>query len=337
MAIARPAVTSRLWINVWLCLMLIILGAAISLKTGYSNISWQQIYNAFTGEVSVIVKISVFELRFPRLLLVSMCGAMLAASGALMQSVSRNNLASPGLTGVSNGAALGIVLAVTYQWLPLIYIPWLGLICGLVVGFISLSLSGIRDANPMKLVLSGAAINALCLAIIAAVLIHARADASELLYWLAGGFSGRSWSQVTMILPWFIFTVIAVTLCASQTRWLQLTDEQLSSLGYNAGRWRFLLTITAIAMVAPTVVVAGPIGFVGLVIPHLTSRLVPRSSTKWLPLCMLLGAAMLLWADTFCKLLAIKQEMPVGVVTAVLGSPLLIAYIISQGKTKRAS
>ncbi|MEN5015689.1 vitamin B12 ABC transporter permease BtuC [Erwinia sp. Eh17-17] len=271
----------------------------------------------------------VWQLRLPRSLAVMLVGASLAVSGAAMQALFNNPLAEPGLLGVSGGAGVGLVLCIfagmTGTW-PMS----LGAIVGaLVVTFILLRFAR-QHLSSSRLLLAGVALGIICSALMTwAVYFSSSMDLRQLMYWMMGGFSGVDWRY-----GWLMLALLPALLWLSgQTRVLNLLalgEISAQQLGLPLVLWRNLLVIAIGWLVGVSVALAGAIGFVGLVIPHLL-RLNGLSDHRiLLPGCALAGAGVLLAADIIARIALTSAELPIGVVTATLGAPVFIWLLLSN-------
>ncbi|WP_338520124.1 vitamin B12 ABC transporter permease BtuC [Erwinia aphidicola] len=271
----------------------------------------------------------VWQLRLPRSLAVMLVGAALAVAGAAMQALFTNPLAEPGLLGVSGGAGVGLVLCIFTGSNS----PWmmsLAAICGaLLVTLILLRLAR-RQLSTSRLLLAGVALGIICSALMTwAVYFSSNLDLRQLMYWMMGGFSGVDWRY-----GWLMLALMPVLLWLSgRARVLNplaLGEVSARQLGLPLVLWRNLLVMAIGWLVGVSVALAGAIGFVGLVIPHIL-RLNGLSDHRiLLPGCALAGAGVLLAADIIARVALTSAELPIGVVTATLGAPVFIWLLLSN-------
>ena len=299
------------------------------LTVGRLSLSSAQLWAALLWQGDSLAQVVVWDLRLPRALLAFLVGASLALSGLVMQRVSRNPLASPGLTGVSAGAALAVVAGILLLKSDSSQTPWLAIIGGLIAGLLTLLLAGGRQLQPTRIVLAGVAVTALCGGLTTTLLLQAEADAGEFLYWMAGGVAGRSWPQLTLLLSCMAPPLLALWLTRRNLELLGGGDEMALSLGLRPARWRAWYLILATILAASTVAVAGPIGFVGLLAPHMVRFCWPGQRLP-MGLCLLLGGILLMAADLLARLPGTAQEIPLGVMTALLGGPLLLRLMVKE-------
>lgn len=271
----------------------------------------------------------VWQLRLPRSLAVMLVGAALAVAGAAMQALFTNPLAEPGLLGVSGGAGVGLVLCIFTGSNS----PWmmsLAAICGaLLVTLILLRLAR-RQLSTSRLLLAGVALGIICSALMTwAVYFSSNLDLRQLMYWMMGGFSGVDWRY-----GWLMLALMPVLLWLSGRarvlNLLALGEVSTRQLGLPLVLWRNLLVMAIGWLVGVSVALAGAIGFVGLVIPHIL-RLNGLSDHRiLLPGCALAGAGVLLAADIIARVALTSAELPIGVVTATLGAPVFIWLLLSN-------
>ncbi len=308
-------------------LLALLVTATLALAVGAVPVSPDTLWHLLLGTESGLPAILVWELRLPRFLAGLLVGASLGVAGWVMQTVTRNPLASPGLTGVVAGASMLVVVAQVCFMVSAIWLPWLGMLGGAGAAALTFVLAAQGGFSPLRLALAGIAVTALATALTTAFLLFSGAQAQQLYFWLAGGLLGRGWSHVQLILPW-AGTGLALVLGFSRyLNLLRLDDEIARGLGARVLLWRLGFVAIAVALTAATVAVAGPVGFVGLVAPHLVRLLLPSDQRLALPAVMLLGALLVTLSDLLARTLAAPAELPLGMFTALLGGPLFIWLI----------
>ncbi|QML56510.1 vitamin B12 ABC transporter permease BtuC [Escherichia coli] len=275
----------------------------------------------------------VWQIRLPRTLAVLLVGAALALSGAVMQALFENPLAEPGLLGVSNGAGVGLIAAVLLGQgqLP----DWaLGLcaIAGALIITLILLRFARRHLSTSRLLLAGVALGIICSALMTwAIYFSTSVDLRQLMYWMMGGFGGVDWRQ-----SWLMVALIPVLLwicCQSRPmNMLALGEISARQLGLPLWLWRNVLVAATGWMVGVSVALAGAIGFIGLVIPHILRLCGLTDHRVLLPGCALAGATALLLADIVARLALASAELPIGVVTATLGAPVFIWLLLKAGR-----
>ncbi|MFD6098055.1 FecCD family ABC transporter permease [Nocardiopsis flavescens] len=287
--------------------------------------------------LSVLREGIVWNLRMPRALLAAVCGAGLALCGAVMQSLLRNPLADPFVLGVSSGASTGAVVVIVLGWGAGAVSLSAGAFVGAVLSFgLVVLLSHTLGATMDRVVLSGVAAMQLFSALTSfIVLTSADAETTRgVLFWLLGSLAGAQWSDVVLC-ALVLAAVLAV--CLAHTGTLDafaFGEEAAAHLGVRVARARLLLLTATALLTAAMVSVAGAIGFVGLVLPHITRLLTGSGHARLLPVTALAGAVFLVWVDTAARTLLDPQEIPVGVVTSLIGVP---AFIVVLYRVRRAS
>ncbi|EKQ69031.1 ABC-type Fe3+-siderophore transport system, permease component [Leptolyngbyaceae cyanobacterium JSC-12] len=312
----------------------LLLTIALSLSQGSVAMSPVQVWQALTHQGDGLHQTIVWELRLPRIVAALVVGAALGLSGALLQGLLRNGLADPFVLGISAGAGLVAITLITLNVL-MVWVPlgaWIGAI-GTAALVYALGYAGGRIAIE-RLILAGVAVSSLFGAVQTTLLLLAddgRIQAA--LNWLVGSLNGRGWSEVIMAGPYVGISLLVGCLLARPLNLLNLGDDLAASLGTSLVRSRLLIGAVASLLAACAVSMAGLIGFVGLVVPH-GVRLLVGSDYRWvLPLSAIAGAWVLTIADLIARLGAI--ELPVGAITALLGSPLFIWLLYQRGSIKR--
>lgn len=266
----------------------------------------------------------VHTFRLPRIVLAFLIGMALAVSGTIMQGITRNPLADPYLLGVSSGASLAAVtLIVAVTSVPLSLVPWAAFGGALITAFTIYTLAWKGGtSSPIRLILIGIALQALFGALITVMLLFGDInDVQQAYVWMAGSIYGRNWEHVHAIGGWLLVFVPVSLLMARHLNLLNLGDETARGLGVRVELMRIVLLVVSVALAAAAVAVAGTIGFVGLVAPHAARRLVGPSHEGLLPISGLLGGALLVLADLLSRAVLAPSELPIGIVTAVIGAP----------------
>ncbi|MBM3481488.1 MAG: iron ABC transporter permease [Alphaproteobacteria bacterium] len=298
---------------------------ALSASLGASRLRPWDVLSADEG-VRAVAGLVLWEIRAPRTLLAIAAGASLGLSGAVLQGLTRNPLADPGIVGVSSLAALGAVLAFHFGlWSPAAG----GIAGGLAAGALLVALAG-RAAGTLTLVLAGVALSSLAVALTSLALNLAPSPmaAFEIMFWLMGSVADRSWSHVTLALPlalagWALLLATGRGLAA-----LSLGEDVAASLGIDLARLRLLAVAGTALSVGACVAVSGSIGFVGLVVPHLLRGLVAQDPQRLLPASALGGACLLLAADIAVRLAPTGAELKLGVATALVGAPFFLWQVL---------
>lgn len=276
----------------------------------------------------------VRSLRVPRTGIGLTAGAALGVAGAALQAVTRNPLADPGILGLSQGAAAGVVVAISlglangfsgYVWYAFVGAV---LAACLVYG---IAARGREGASPVKLALAGTALSAMTAGATTVVLTSSSATLDQFRFWQVGALSGRDAGTVVRMLPFLVAGAVLVLGCARGLDALALGDETARALGHRVPWVRGAAALGAALLTAAAVAAAGPIAFVGLAVPHLARRLVPGGHRAVLPLSALLGAALLVGADVAGRVVRAPAEVPAGVMTALVGVPVLVFLVRRRG------
>ncbi|MFM0737977.1 Fe(3+)-hydroxamate ABC transporter permease FhuB [Paraburkholderia xenovorans] len=278
----------------------------------------------------------VLDLRLPRLICALLAGALLAASGVLMQSIVRNPLAGPEVLGVTQGAGLA-TLAVLVMW-PLAAHSTLAA-AALVGGGSTLALTLLLNRRhryaPLAVALTGIVTGTLWTTLSQWLITQQSVQPARFVVWLVGGTYGRSWGEATTLLPWFVLAVPVFALLARPLDLLALGDDQAASLGLPIGVLRPLVLTVATLAACAAVAAVGPVGFIGLMAPHLAAMLGARAHRTRLWLAAACGALVLVVADIAARTLLAPREIPAGVLTALIGAPYLLALLIAQARREK--
>lgn len=304
----------------------------LSLISGGSTVSLQDIVQLLfhPSEVSSLARIIILEIRLPRMIGAICVGATLAASGTLIKAVMRNPLADPGLLGIQTGASLFamIILLVYPVMLPLL--PIATFMGGLVAYFMLTILAYKDGIQPLRLVLSGVAVNSLFGAAIGIISIYHSDKIQNALTWLNGSLASISRSDAKILV---IYSVIAISLSflvIPKCNLLALDDLTITNLGENLSLTRFVIATIAVLLCSISVCIVGIIGFVGLVVPHIARLLVGTDHKIMLPFSILLGSLFVLASDTFQLIVFSPTEIPVGIIISIIGAPFFLFLLRKQ-------
>jgi iron complex transport system permease protein len=307
----------------------------VSLLVGRVWLGPLQILHELTVPTPRLAALIVTELRLPRAVLACIVGATLGLSGAVLQGLTRNPLAEPGLLGVSAGASLGAVIAIYFGMTSLTELsgPLMGMVGALAASALTFALG--RNGGTLALILAGTAVSGLAAALIAVALNLAPNPyaAYEIMTWLMGSLADRSWNSVLLVLP---FVVVGCAMLLHTSRGLDalsLGELQAQSLGINLQQLRVLVVLGTALAVGATTSVTGAIGFIGLVAPHLVRPLVGHHPRRILIPAAALGALLLLCADIATRLIRIGPEIKLGVFTSLVGSPFFFWLVIRLRRT----
>ncbi|WP_226037567.1 FecCD family ABC transporter permease [Aquibacillus saliphilus] len=306
----------------------------LSITLGQTPIPLDTVFDAiFNYDGSITEHIIITTSRLSRALIAAVIGSSLAIAGALMQALTKNPLAAPDIFGINAGALFFIVVSVTFFSVSsLVHYMWIaflgaGISGGLVYLLGSLGKDGL---SPVKIVLAGAAITALFVSFTQGLLVIDEQGLQSVLFWLAGSVAGRSIDMLLPVLPFIISAGIVALFLGGSINILMSGEDVAKSLGQKTGLIKAVMGIIIIFLAGGSVAVAGSIGFIGLIVPHMVRGLF-GSDYRWIiPFSALFGASLLLLADVAARFVIMPQEMPIGVMTALLGTPFFI-YIARRG------
>ena len=306
--------------------------AVASVTFGVRSVGWSDILAGVGGGDDGIAQAAVSK-RVPRTVLAMVAGAALGLAGAVLQGVTRNPLADPGILGISTGASLFVVTGIAFFGLtsPVAFI-WVAIVgAGVAATFVyAVGSLGRGGATPLKLALAGAASSAAFTSLISAILLPRIDVLTVFRFWQIGGVGGASFARIAQVLP---FLAVGTLVCVATARGLNslaLGDDVASGLGERVAETRLLAAAGAVLLCGSATAVAGPIAFVGLAVPHLCRLLVGVDHRWLLPFSALVGAVLLTAADIVGRLAANPGEVDVGIVTALLGAPVFIAIVRRQ-------
>lgn len=273
--------------------------------------------------------------RLARVILAVLAGAGLGVSGAILQGVIRNPLASPDVIGITKGASLSaMVVILIFPAAPLIVLPLsafagAGLVAVLLMVFVRK-----KNARPSTIALVGIALGAICHAGMQYMMVKFPGDVNAALIWVTGSLWGRSWDEIRLLAPWLVLFLPILFLLAAKLDLMSLGDELVDGLGERSARLRFMLIFVAVGLAGSCVAVVGSIGFVGLIAPHIARRLVGTKSKYLLPASGLAGSIILLAADSIGRGLMPPVEIPAGILTAIIGAPYFL-YLLKAESAKK--
>nr|WP_237171663.1 iron ABC transporter permease [Paenibacillus sp. IHB B 3084] len=298
-----------------------------------------ELFRTLFGQGTPQQELILFEFRLPRMVISVLIGAGLAVSGCIMQGVSRNGLADPGILGINAGAGLMVMLFVllfpTMQTTnSLFLLPALALIGSGAAAILIYALSYKKGEgiSPTRLLLSGIGVAAgISAAMIIMTLKLTPESYTFVASWLAGSIWGSNWKFVMALLPWLVVLLPFAYYKANVMNVLNLGDQTASGLGTSIEKERILLLAAAVGLASSSVSVSGGIGFVGLVAPHLARKLVGPKHKMLLVACALVGALLVLVADTITRSLPLQKEIPTGLIVAIIGAPYFL-YLLSRSK-----
>ncbi|MFD1954537.1 FecCD family ABC transporter permease [Paenibacillus thailandensis] len=312
------------------------LAAAVmcSIAFGVTDIPLADVWQSFVRFDGSNEHLIIQTARVPRAFIAAAVGASLAVAGCVMQVITRNPIASPSTLGVNAGAAFFIVLAT--GWLGLSGLQastWVGLLGAAVGGCIVFMLGSIgRDGmTPVKITLAGAAMTAFFSSLTQGLMLSDGKMFDQVLVWLVGSVAGREMGQLTAVLPYMAIGMAIALLLSRHLNVLAMGDDVAQGLGQRAAAVKLAAAVSIILLGGSSVAAAGPIAFVGIIVPHVVRHLVGRDLRWVLPYCAVLGGLLLVSADLASRYIAMPKEVPVGVATAVVGVPFFV-YIARKGR-----
>lgn len=319
--------------------VVLVLSFIISMNTGYTRLTPLDTLRTLFGGGTDKENLILFDFRLPRIVISMLVGMGLALSGCIIQGISKNALADPGLLGINAGAGMMVILYVMFlgaqSFLSVFTLPFLALAGAGVTAIMIYSLAYKKSEGiaPMRLILTGVAIQAGISALTTVLVV--KLDETQYTFvatWQAGSIWGSNWNFVLALLPWLVLLIPYVLTKSRVLDVLNLGDDVAYSLGASVEKERRRLLAASVALAASCVAVSGSISFVGLIAPHLARRLVGPKHSILLPTCALTGAVLVSVADTVARVIVQPSEIPTGIMVAIIGAPYFL-YLL--GKSKR--
>lgn len=317
-------------------IILLIILFLISLNTGVIRIDPGTVVKTIFGSGTPRDELLLFEFRLPRITIAMLIGMGLAVSGAVLQGIVKNPLADPGIIGINAGAGLAVMLFVSYFStelgnsvfiMPVLAFAGAGAAAVIIYAF---SYKKDEGVSPIRLILVGVAVAAGISALMIVLTLKLDPRTYDFVAtWLAGSIWGSNWNFVLALLPWLLILIPFVYMKSRVLDVLNLGDHTAVSLGMDLEKERRILLAAAVGLAAASVSVSGGIGFVGLIAPHMTRRLVGNKHKYVIPICALVGAVLVLTADTIGRVILQPAEIPTGVVVAIIGAPYFL-YLLAK-------
>jgi iron complex transport system permease protein len=306
--------------------VLLLILMALSLIVGTRDIPVQTVIESFTNYHATVDQLIVTTDRLPRTLIAILVGACLATAGAITQVLFRNPLASETTLGINGGASFFMVIAVTFfPGMALSQLIWISFI-GSGLTFMLIFAIG-RAQTPLQLTLAGTSIAALFSSLTQGFLVLNEQSLEQMLYWLTGSVEGRKLTDVIPVLPYILLGLVSALFLSRSLNLLALGEEVSKSLGLSVSVYKILAGFSVVLLAGGSVAIAGPILFVGLLVPHLAKIWIGQDHRLVIPFSALLGAILLLCADMLGRAIMVQQVIPVGVMTAVLGAPIFLFLV----------
>ena len=313
-----------------LVLAVLVLAFLLSISVGAVQLGLLEVWSLVFKPNDSISSLIVQTLRLPRAIVAVLVGSSLAISATLLQGVTRNPLAGPGILGVNAGAALMLVVATVFMpGLPSGFFVLLAFMGGLGAAALTFTFTSIVGVTPVRLSLAGISVAALLSALTNAIQIIFEAQARAAIFSLAGSLAGRTWEHVWMIAPWVLLAFVVAFFSSSYLNLIALDTDISKGLGVRVDLVRLALTGLAVLLASAATSVAGPIGFLGLMSPHLARGLVGIDNRLVLPMAALIGSSILLLADVAARIIDAPLETPVGILITAIGAPFLV-YLVRQ-------
>ncbi|MGO3296485.1 MAG: FecCD family ABC transporter permease [Marinobacter sp.] len=317
---------NRHYIVTWALFLLVCLA---SLLFGAGTLEIKQAFFVLAGQGTEEARFVVMELRLPRLAIGTVTGLALGIAGALLQTLTRNPLAEPGLLGVSAGSAFAVSLAILFGASTATLttlVSQAGALAGCALVIAATRIQGVGQ-DPVRLVLAGATLTALLLSLTSLLMLMDQRAADEIRFWITGSIAGKSWDQLTATLPTMLLAGAIVFGAVKPLASLALGERVAMGLGHHPGLIRLMVIIAVALLVGGATALAGPLVFVGLVVPFVARAVGGADIRKTLWLCLPIGPTIIVAADTLSRLLVAPSEMPLGVITALIGAPVLMVII----------
>jgi iron complex transport system permease protein len=318
------------------CAALLLACLVWSITLGAADIDPRTVFAALFAPDGSFQHLIIQTVRLPRVLSGAMVGASLAVAGAIMQGLTRNPLADSGILGINSGAAFAVVAAVFLLGdMPISSYAWFGFIgAGVAAALVyALGSMGRGGATPLKLTLAGVILTAFISSFTTAILISDRQVLDKIRFWTAGSLAGRDMPLLAQTAPYMLVGLLGAMIISRQITTISLGDDVAKGLGQNTTWVRAAAALVVVLLAGGAVALAGPIGFVGLVIPHIVRFLVGADYRWIVPYSALLGAILITVADVGARVLIRPQELPTGVIMAVIGAPFFIW--LARWKVKR--
>ena len=323
-------------IGMILCMALLFIFAVFSISFGAKQIAFSKVIDVILGKDVDSLEATIIQQRIPRTVFGILAGGALGISGALMQSITRNPIADPSILGVNTGASLFVVAGIAFLNITAAYqYIWLAIIGAGIAAFFVYSVASIgKDgATPLKLALSGAAVSIVLGALVSTIMLPDDRVLQAFRFWQVGSIGSATWDNISLISPFLIMGFIISMFISRYLNNLALGDEAATALGTNVVITRSVGALASVLLCGATTALAGPIGFVGLIVPHLIRLIYGSEMEKILPLSFLGSGILLLASDLIGRIIGSPGETEVGIITAVLGAPVFI-FAIRKGRVK---
>ncbi|MBC1890555.1 FecCD family ABC transporter permease [Listeria booriae] len=312
-------------------ILLLIVVFFYGLTTGSVKVSYSEVWQTLTGGGNDMAIQLVWNLRLPRMLIAFLVGAALAIAGCLLQGVMRNPLADPGVIGVSAGGGLvAIILTIVLPSLSQ-FVPLGAFLGAFGTALLIYLVAWDKGVAPLRVILSGVAINAFIGAMTSGIMVLYSNRVQSIISWMTGTLSGKSWYHLNLILPYMLVGFVLSIFAIRSSNVLLLGDDAAKLLGYSVEKHRFFIIMLAAFLSGVAVSVAGLIGFVGLVVPHIFRLIIGNDYRFLLPMSAIGGALLVGFADTAARSWFASIELPVGILLAMIGAPFFL-FLLQRGR-----
>ncbi len=327
----------RQQLTFWTLLALLIATLVVSIGLGPASLSYDRLLPTLLGNGSFKEEFVLYSLRLPRLLITVMAGMALALSGSILQGITRNELADPGIIGINTGA--GVAVALFFLYFPVdvgsfIYLLPIAAFLGALVTATAIylfSYDRVQGLQPIRLILTGVGFSMALSGIMVILISSTRREKVDFIAkWLAGNIWGTDWIFVYSLLPWLLVLIPLTFYKANKLNLLALNEPVAIGVGVAIEKERIQLLLTAVALAAAAVSVTGGISFIGLMAPHIARALVGPRHQFFLPIALLLGGWLLAFADTIGRNIAGPDGVPAGIVVALIGAPYFIYLLLKK-------
>lgn len=326
----KTCTQSRKKILIFIFLILSIISVLLSLSLGSVKISLTGIFTVLSGNGTGINEQIIWNIRLPRTIVAALVGMSLAISGGILQGIMRNPLASPNIIGVSSGAGFaGIVLLILFPENIGLLVPF-AFLGAMVTTVMIYTIAWRGGSDPHRLILTGVGVSAFLGAGIQSLMIFFPDRVHNVIGFMVGGLAARSWHHVSILAPYAIIGACLSYIMAKRLNILMMGDETAKSLGLSVERTRLVLITISSILAAASVSIVGLLGFVGLIVPHI-ARMFVGSDYKYLfPASAFIGVGLVVYCDTFARMILDPVELPVGIIMAALGGPFFL-YLLRKG------
>ncbi len=316
--------------------MLILLTTLVSIRIGYSSLTYDRIIPTLFGQGTFKEEFILYSVRLPRIIITLLAGMALATSGSILQSITRNDLADPGIIGINSGA--GVTIAIFFLFFPIDAASFAYLIpfTGFIGAFITVILIYIfsydkTGLQPVRFVLTGVGFSLALSGLMVVIISSAeRTKVDFIAKWLAGNIWGTDWPFIWAILPWLLILIPFTLYRANRLNILGLSEPVAIGVGLSVERERMILLASAVALAAAAVSVTGGIAFIGLMAPHIAKAIVGPRNQLFIPVAILIGGWLLLFADTVGRNLVDPDGIPAGIMVSLIGAPYFVYLLLRK-------